>query len=400
MRHSLLPVLLFATACTSGEAARSLGHVVVDSVGGIPRTITVASTGWTDTTGWKVVEVARLLGGVEGPGELIEPLWVTVDATGRIYVLDNSPTTIKLYSPTGEFLRTIGRQGSGPGEYQSGMLIVAGPHLFVQDPAASRASVFDTAGRFLRSWPSSCCYWTGVNVDAAGNFGIQGRPERTVGEGERNPYWRLIRWHRADSTMADSTLIPSGPEAKYWPLNRTSGQTRSQMMVGIPFMPSLEYASLPDRRLVYGYADRYLIAVTARNGADTLALFGRQWSATPIPDATRSAELESRIARLVPQFDERTLRNSFQLGDIPTTAPAYDWFGVDGTQNIWVRLPLPGDSTRTLFDVFDPQLRWLGQVSGPRILGEWNIQLSGDRMVGWGEDEEGNPLVVVYRIER
>lgn len=396
----LLPLLAFTAACARGEAATSLGRVVVDSVNGIPRTITEAPVGWADTNGWKLVEVARLLGGVEGPGDLIEPMWVTVDGTDRIYVLDNSPITIKQYSTTGEFLRTIGRQGGGPGEYQSGMLMVAGPHLFVQDPAQSRIAVFDTAGNFLRGWPSFCCYWTGVDLDGEGNFGVQGMPARTTGEGERRPYSRLIRWHKADSSMVDSTLIPNGPETKSWTLSGGAGGNRTQMSMGVPFTPGLEFAFLPDRRVLYGFADQYLVAVTARDGADTLALFGRAWTAPPISEATRSAELESRVARLTPQFDERTLRNSFKLGDIPSTAPAYDWFGVDGAQNIWIRLPLPGDSTRSLFDVFDPELRWLGQVSGSEYLRSWNIQVRGDRVVGWGEDEEGNPLVVVYKIER
>ena len=65
-----------------------------------------------------------------------------------------------------------------------------------------------------------------------------------------------------------------------------------------------------------------------------------------------------------------------------------------------MRTPVPNDSTRTLFDVFDPDYRWLGQVSGSRYLGRWQAQLIGDMMVGQGEDEEGNPVVVVYRIER
>jgi hypothetical protein len=184
---------------------------------------------------------------------------------------------------------------------------------------------------------------------------------------------------------------------KYWTV---SVKNQMQMSTSIPWLPSIEFAFLPDRRMVYGFSDRYQLAITTRNGADTLGLFGRTWTPTPIADAMRTAEVERRIKDAGDNWDERLLRNSFLVSDVPTAAPAYDWIGVDGDENIWVRVPLPGDSTRTLFDVFDTQHRWLGQVSGSKFLGSWSIQIIGDRVVGRGEDEEGNPLVVVYRIER
>ena len=46
------------------------------------------------------------------------------------------------------------------------------------------------------------------------------------------------------------------------------------------------------------------------------------------------------------------------------------------------------------------QYRWLGQVPGSKYLARWQASLQGDRMIGQGEDEEGNPVVVVYRVDR
>lgn len=231
-------------------------------------------------------------------------------------------------------------------------------------------------------------------------MGVSGPPPSSAQQGDKNPYTRTVRWYRPDSTVADSILIPSGPEVKYWSVNLGSGKNKSMMSTDIPWMPGIESTILPDHRVVYGFSDRYQIAITARQGADTLALFGRQWTAAPISDAMRTAEVERRVNGAKKFWDERALRNSFLLSDVPSSAPAYDWIGLDGRGNLWVRTPFPSDSTRTLFDVFDPQLRWLGQVTGSKYLGRWQARFLGDRMVGQGEDEDGNPVIVVYGVQR
>ena len=39
------------------------------------------------------------------------------DADGNLYVLDSQLSEIQVFSPSGEFLRTVGREGEGPGEF-------------------------------------------------------------------------------------------------------------------------------------------------------------------------------------------------------------------------------------------------------------------------------------------
>jgi hypothetical protein len=390
----LTPLVL---GCGAGEAATSRGRVVLDSLpDGTPRTITELPVGWSDTSGWKLVEVARITGGTEGEGDLVNPQSVAIDAAGNIYVADRSPASLKKYGPDGTFLRSIAREGQGPGEFQVGFLALHGAHLYLQDPRQTRTSVFDTSGTFLRSWPTYCCYWTNLLVDSAGHVGVSGPPPREGQEGDQNPWARTVRWYRPDSTSVDTLLLPAEQEPRYWEVKQGS----NMMGTDIPWLPGRVFAFLPDHRIILGSNATYLIAVTRNNGTDTTALFGRSWVPTPIPDAVREAEVERRIQEEKQNWDETLLRNAFRLSDVPTTAPAYEWIDSDGEGNLWVRLPLPGDSTRTLFDVFDPELRWRGQVSGTDLLGQYRTRIIGDLIVGMGEDREGNPVVAVYRIER
>jgi hypothetical protein len=43
---------------------------------------------------------------------------VAIDAQGNLYALDSQLSTISVFDPDGNFLRTIGREGEGPGEFR------------------------------------------------------------------------------------------------------------------------------------------------------------------------------------------------------------------------------------------------------------------------------------------
>lgn len=395
---STLLLATFAAGCTRGEAADSMGHFVVDTVGrGVPRTITESPVGWRDTSGWKLVEVARIAGGTDAPGELVDPQDVAIGEDGAIYVSENSPAVVKKYTPHGEFIRTIGRDGSGPGEFRAAFLALWHGELLVHDPQQLRTSIFDTAGAYLRSWHSVCCYYQSLQSDSAGVVGLPTMAPRDTGTNVNQLFDHLIRWYRTDSTLVDSTLIPSGPDVKRWTIKQGKNGI---MSTTVPWVPNQITTFLPDRSILVGYATGYQIAITDHTGKDTTALFGRAWTPVPIPDGVRKAEVERRITQTAKYWDERAVRNAFVLTDVPTSAPAFDWLGYDGQGNIWTRTPLPGDSTRTLFDIFDRSHRWLGQVAGSGLLRSYGMKLAGDHMIGFGEDAEGDPVVVVYRVER
>ncbi len=63
-----------------------------------------------DSIGIKVGDSNYVMGSVEG---------VAFGPDGNIIVLDCSRSTVRLYSPGGEYLRSIGRKGNGPGELQN-----------------------------------------------------------------------------------------------------------------------------------------------------------------------------------------------------------------------------------------------------------------------------------------
>ena len=70
------------------------------------------------------------IGGLDGPGvELVSPFSdVAVDRRGRILLWNSGEAEIAVFDSTGDYQRTIGGRGFGPGEYQSISHIGVGPH--------------------------------------------------------------------------------------------------------------------------------------------------------------------------------------------------------------------------------------------------------------------------------
>src|SRR3954469_323511 len=67
-----------------------------------------------------------------------------VDKFDRVYVFDMKATQIRAYDANGKFLRTIGRSGSGPGEYRlvTGQTIVNDSVLAAMDISGLRLVYF------------------------------------------------------------------------------------------------------------------------------------------------------------------------------------------------------------------------------------------------------------------
>ena len=86
------------------------------------------------------VDSVLTIGGLDGPGlEVIDEVSrVAVDRMGRVLVSVYRSPEISVFDSTGTFLRTFGRSGEGPGEYQFINHVNAGPRYI---------HVFDMRGR-------------------------------------------------------------------------------------------------------------------------------------------------------------------------------------------------------------------------------------------------------------
>lgn len=86
-------------------------------------------------------ELWRIGGDSENEGEFFGVIGAaTVDAKGNVYLLDRQLSEVKVFSPGGEYLRTIGREGEGPGEFRrpSDLLFTPDGHVGVLQMAPGK----------------------------------------------------------------------------------------------------------------------------------------------------------------------------------------------------------------------------------------------------------------------
>ncbi|HET7217482.1 MAG TPA: peptidyl-alpha-hydroxyglycine alpha-amidating lyase family protein [Vicinamibacterales bacterium] len=149
--------------------------------------------------------------GVAGSGndELNQPSDVVVAANGDIFVADGHDTgsnmRIVKYRSDGTFIKTWGKPGSAPGEFNvpHGLAFDSQGRLFVADRANNRLQIFDQDGKFLEAW-KQFSRLSGIYIDK--NDMLYGADSES--NTKRNPGWKRGIWVGSAKDGTVSAFIP------------------------------------------------------------------------------------------------------------------------------------------------------------------------------------------------
>ena len=348
------------------------------------------------------IEHARLvatIGEVEGEDAYIlgQVYAVSVGPDRRIYVVDAQAHEVRVFDLDGRHVRTLGREGEGPGELANPMALAWSPeaHLWVMDPRNQRYTVFDTAGALVGTHPRNV---NGYGLDWNMGFDAEGRFNEQAFRmipGERRSERVLLRSPVTQEGLGVTDTLPLPPyEQEFYRVDFTGGS----MSFGIPFQPQQVWRLDGRGGFWVGTSDAFTFTHVDAAG-DTTRIVEVAHTPEPVGEqemADARAELEAQIERMP---DPAAGRRQVDFSRIPAVKPAWQNFLVSDEGELWVAQPVTPERAGTgptVFDVFDREGRYLRTVEAP-VPPRWQLSVGRGHIVGVTRDELGVARVVVAR---
>jgi hypothetical protein len=396
--HCLFGPGLILNGCSRDPALEHLDHVEVrDTIGDTIFVRTTSGSRWSDPV--SLIEELRI-GKLDGSEEETfgAIMKMAVDSEGGVYVFDNQVPALRHFDANGQFVRTLGREGSGPGEYRNlvmGLAVRRDKRIILRDHQNARFNLYELDGSFSESWfyGSGLMSTRGMFTDTADHtyLRISGGP---APQGEVPA---SVFAHFDDRGNLLETI--RAPTFEHAP----------KTTVGGVFPKELAWGISPLGYLVSGVNDEYTFDLHPPGGP----VIRVSRAVPPVPlNPEERAEHEARR--------DWSIRHESQFlpalpPPVPDQKPAYRdfYFGSSGT--IWVHRYVeakkqqvtrgnPNPSQRpplswrepTVFDVFDTDGSFLGEVTvRPRT----SLYVFGrDHVWGVTSGERGESYVVRFRI--
>ncbi len=389
---SLLLVGLFL-AC-AGEDPRS-SVTQWDSAG-----ITIVeshSPRWGGTEGWSVDPEPFMDLTTSGTGDA-HWFYRVSDATrlsdGSIAVAENDSDEVRFFSSEGAFLKAVGGEGEGPGEFRwpSSIERYRGDSLIVFDPQLGRATVLDPQWEVSRVIPFRLAGAQVRNLHPLDDTNFVARAPLLWVPEERDGFYRkpeaLIRIS-ASGAVIDTLAIAAGYEDFQW-------QSGAISAVGLFVRNS--YFAVHRGRIYLGDADEMEFKVYSATGQVERIIRVPAFDLSVSAEEIR-AERESRLG-MNPSAMNRDLLSA--MPD-PEIRPAYSDLVIDSEGFIWAE----ESQGRTLWftgglpsrwTVFSPEGEWLGGVQLPYRF--FVFEIGSDYVLGRRYDEDEVEHVELLRLTR
>ncbi len=194
------------------------------------------------------LDTVLTIGGFDGPGLDVVSMFssVAVDRHGRILVWESGEAEISVFDSTGRYLRTVGRRGEGPGEYQSISHVGAGPrYIHVFDRHRGR-TMLDHDFQVVRTdrFPGEILFADIVNDDLA-VFAVPVPTPASAGHG-----LQLLRPSgEMTSHRPDGEIRSSGPTGLGMTLTSVSGKGRTVWAVPMEANRLVRWDLTPEPRV-------------------------------------------------------------------------------------------------------------------------------------------------------
>ncbi|UCD24380.1 MAG: 6-bladed beta-propeller [Gemmatimonadota bacterium] len=307
------------------------------------------------------LEEVLSIGVVHGPEEFEfgEIAGVAVDGTGGVYVFDRSVPALRYYDSSGRYVRTLGRTGSGPGEYQKAFALAVREDglVVLHDPDNQRLNVYEPDGRAWSHWhvPS--------NLRAPSSLHVG--PDDHV-------YLEIFTdWVRPRGAVPRTGLL------------HLDAQGNVIDTIKVPRMERESAVRYPPHRKLWAWSRGGLMVVGVN---DLYSLDVHEAGQT--------------VVRIEKEFQPIPYEKRPRQDPLPEFMPPYSQLHVGDRGRIWIAAAMSLDMFNELqaaiFDVFEPNGAYLGQVHIPK--GASPRVFRGDTVWATKRGEYGEPYIAVYRV--
>jgi len=401
---SALPFALLVAACAGDSSGTPTVRVTHSDSAGIQivTTETSAANAPTFATLDSVPDVK--IGALEGPPEEqfgsvggVAPL-----SNGGVAVLDGQAAEIRVFSPDGTYVRTVGGKGAGPGElsFPTALAALPGDTLAVYDYRNGRITRFTRDGELGRV--------TALRLEG------YGRPQGTsffpngsmVGQLQfRHPGQQLDTREKQTFKLDSAALVLIGTDGVP---KDTIGvfpwfeSVRSVSNVAVVFVPSafaraLVFAAVPGG-VWAGYGDHFELRLLNSADGSVIRILRASALQRPLADMEAEAVFDSALANAEKPEQRRTKQEWYDVSPRPELRPAYDRLVVDDQGHLWLR-DWPGAHTDSeLWWVFDRDGGLLGAVRAPSHFHLMAVRAN----EAWGvvRDSLEVPIVVRFAVHQ
>jgi hypothetical protein len=395
-------------ACAAGEGSEWAG-TITDSAG-IQIIENPAMGSWDENTRWQLTEEFRI-GSAEGDinYQFGQITGVTVGGSGDIYVLDQQAAEIRVFAASGEYLRTIGTSGGGPGEIGAlgGAALIDAPAdtLGVVDMRNMRVQHFVESGSPAGNYRIDMA--DGIPIkwqdSQSGLAVVQVRPMQFTPDQPVADSMDTIVARRTDGTTVDTLMkVPAGKT-----FSMSGGSPEFHF-----FSPEPMWALAVGGGVWYGVNNTYEIGLY--DDAGTLVrMVKKPFEPMVVAEEDKTIMVDMIInaigqqGQAPPQMIEQ-FRSAISFEDM---YPAYQQFFGGPAGSLWVQhLQVPSELTEAerqdfnpmnspgsrSWDVFDSEGRFLGVIQMPNKFRP--LRFTDDRIYGVWRDELDVQYVMALRV--
>lgn len=402
----LLPGLLTAS-CRAGTRDVSTIRVTRTDSAGIE--IVTTETPATDVPVFATLDSMPdlRLGSVAGPPEeqfgSVRDLAVL--SGGGVAVLDEQAAEVRIFGPDGAYLRTLGSEGEGPGEFQTPRSVtrLPGDTLAVYDYRAARITRFGPDGALGRvvtltfegyGRPTAASLFSDGRIVAATRLSTPGGkvPPQGLSFAVDSA---VLQVNGDDGSLRDTiAVIPS--------LERFRDLDISPSAVSVRLYPAAfnrtgVFTAHPDG-VWCGFGDRWELRLLDPADGHLKRILRAPGLKRPLTDEEADRILRASLAEARDPEDLRARQRRYDLSPRPTMRPTYDRVVVDDRARIWLE-EWPGADTDTRrWWVFDSDGALLGSVNVPGAF--WLLAVRDHQAWGVTHDDLDVSYVVRYPLRR